>query len=204
MLRTLKTDDRGHILEITAILLAAGSGSRFGGDKLLHPLPDGVAIGAHSARNLIAAGLDVVAVVKQGDFPLADVLEQEGCSVTMFADAARGMGASLAHGVAQRRSADGWIIALADMPRIKSATIATIARELTAGHELVAPTYQGQRGHPVGLSKRFGAQLMALGGDAGARDLIAAHKGELLLVECDDPGVLQDIDKREDLAPQRA
>ncbi len=120
-------------MEITAILLAAGSGSRFGGDKLLHPLDDGVAIGAHAARNLVAAGLAVVAVVKAGDFPLADMLEQEGCNVTMFADAARGMGASLAHGVAQRRGADGWIIALADMPLIKPATIAAIARELEAG-----------------------------------------------------------------------
>ena len=191
-------------MEITAILLAAGAGSRFGGDKLLHPLPDGVAIGAHAARNLVAAGLDVVAVVKHGDFPLADVLEQEGCMVTMFADSARGMGASLAHGVAQRRGADGWLIALADMPLIKSTTIAAIARELAAGRELVAPAYKGQRGHPVGLGKRFGAQLAALGGDAGARELIAAHKNELVLIECDDPGVLHDIDRREDLAPPAA
>jgi len=186
-------------LDICAILLAAGAGSRFGGDKLLHPLPDGVAIGAHAARNLVAAGLSVVAVVKAGDFPLADMLEQEGCTVTMFGNAARGMGASLAHGIAQRRGADGWIIALADMPRIRSATIASIARELAAGRDLVAPAYQGQRGHPVGLSKRFGAQLLALDGDAGARDVIAAHKSELTLIECDDPGVLQDIDRREDL-----
>ena len=188
-------------MEITAILLAAGAGSRFGGDKLLHPLPDGSAIGAHAARNLVAAGLDVVAVVKQGDFPLADLLEQEGCSVTMFADAARGMGASLAHGVAQRRSADGWLIALADMPRIKSSTIATIAQALAAGRELVAPAYRGQRGHPVGLGKRFGPQLATLSSDAGARDIIAAHQHELELIECDDPGVLHDIDRREDLAP---
>jgi molybdenum cofactor cytidylyltransferase len=187
-------------VEISAILLAAGSGSRFGGDKLLHPLDDGVAIGAHAARNLIAAGLSVVAVVKAGDFPLADLLEQEGCNVTMFADAARGMGASLAHGVAQRRGADGWIIALGDMPLIKPATIATIARELEAGRDLIAPTCKGRRGHPVGLGKRYGAQLLALGGDAGARDIIAAHQRELTLIECDDPGVLQDIDRREDLA----
>ena len=170
----------------------------------MHPLPDGVAIGAHAARNLVAAGLDVVAVVKQGDFPLADVLEQEGCNVTMFADSARGMGASLAHGVAQRRSADGWIIALADMPRIRSSTIALIAKELTAGRDLVAPAYKGQRGHPVGLGKRFGAQLAVLGGDAGARDIVAANPSELLLIECDDPGVLHDIDRREDLAPPAA
>lgn len=187
------------MLNISAILLAAGSGSRFGGDKLLHPLPDATPIGVAAARNLLAAVPDVVAVVRPGDFPLADLLEQEGCYVMVCPQAARGMGASLAHGVAQRRGADGWIVALADMPLIKSATIAAVARELEAGKELVAPVYQGQRGHPVGFGKRFGTQLLALDGDAGARDIIAAHKGELVLVECDDPGVLHDVDRREDL-----
>lgn len=53
--------------------------------------------------------------------------------------------------------------------------------------------------NPAESGKRFGAQLAALDGDAGARDIIAAHKGELVLVECDGPGVLHDIDRREDL-----
>ena len=71
--------------------------------------------------------------------------------------------------------------------------------ELKAGRHLVAPTYDGRRGHPVGLGKRFCAQLLALDGDAGARDIIAAHQGDLVLIECDDPGVLQDIDRRADI-----
>ena len=186
-------------MDITAILLAAGAGSRFGGDKLLHPLADGVAIAAHAARNLAAAGLAVVAVVKPGDFPLADMLEQEGCYVTICPDASRGMAASLAHGIAQSRNAAGWVIALADMPSVKSATIAGIVRELQAGKELVAPVYQGLRGHPVGFGKRFGPQLLALQGDAGARDIIAASDSALVMIEYDDPGVLHDIDRREDL-----
>ncbi len=186
-------------MDISAILLAAGSGSRFGGDKLLHPLPDGTPIGVAAARNLLAAVPDVVAVVRPGDFPLADLLEQEGCYVTVFPHAARGMGASLAHGVGARRGADGWLVALADMPLIGSATIAAIVRELEAGKNLVAPVFKGERGHPVGFGKRFAAQLLALDGDAGAHDIIAAHKGELVLIACDDPGILRDIDRRDDL-----
>ena len=187
-------------MNINAILLAAGSGSRFGGDKLLHPLVDGIAIGAHAARNLIASGLNVVAVVKPGDVPLSEMLEREGCRVTVCPRAARGMGASLACGVGACQGADGWLIALADMPLIKSSTIAALVRELEAGKDLIAPTYRGQRGHPVGFGRRFGVQLAALDGDAGARDIIAAHKGELALIECDDPGILQDIDRKDDIA----
>src|SRR5262245_56676397 len=118
---------------IVAILLAAGSGSRFGGDKLLHPLDDGVALAAHAARNLLAVLPDVVAVVRWGDFPLYDLLEQEGCQVTMFQGAARGMGASLAHGVGQARAADGWVVALADMPRVKPDTIRAVVQALEQG-----------------------------------------------------------------------
>ncbi len=186
-------------MDISAILLAAGSGSRFGGDKLLHPLPDGTPIGVAAARNLLAAVPDVVAVVRPGDFPLADLLEQEGCYVTVCPHAARGMGASLAHGVAARRGADGWLVVLADMPLIDSETVAAIARELEAGKHLVAPVFKGERGHPVGFGKRFAAQLLALDGDAGARDIIAAHISELALIACDDPGILRDIDRRDDL-----
>ena len=93
----------GNLDHISGILLAAGSGSRFGGDKLLHSLPDGVAIAAHAARNLLASGLNVTAVVRPGDFPLADMLEQEGCYVTICQEAAQGMGASLAHAVRTER-----------------------------------------------------------------------------------------------------
>src|SRR5262245_15968155 len=112
---------------IVGVLLAAGAGSRFGGDKLLHPLGDGVAISAHAARNLRAVLPDVVAVVRWGDFPLYEMLEQEGCRVTMFEGAPRGMGASLAHGVGQASGADGWVVALADMPRVPLTAIRDVA-----------------------------------------------------------------------------
>lgn len=182
------------------ILLAAGSGSRFGGEKLLQPLADGVAIAAHAARNLLAAVPSVVAVVRWGDFPLYDMLEQEGCHCTMFQDAARGMGASLAHGIAQAREADAWVIALADMPSIRAETIGKIIAALEAGALIAAPTHGGKRGHPVGFAARMRPELEALNGDEGARAVLERHRGEVKLIECDDPGILVDIDRREDLA----
>jgi molybdenum cofactor cytidylyltransferase len=182
-----------------AILLAAGAGSRFGGGKLLHPLDDGVAIAAHAARNLIGAGLDVTAVIRPGDFPLAELLEQEGCRVTVCPDAAQGMGVSLAHGVAQSRDAAGWIVALADMPRIRPEAIARVAQVLMAGADIVAPSYQGDRGHPVAFSRRFLHELQLLTGDSGARAIVQRNQAMVKLVEGDDPGVLLDIDRRTDL-----
>lgn len=184
---------------IAAILLAAGAGTRFGGEKLLHPLEDGVAIAAHAARNLLAATPDVIAVVRWGDFPLYDMLEQEGCQVTMFQRAERGMGASLAHGVAQARGADGWVVALADMPRIQPATIGSVISALQEGALIAAPVYKGERGHPVGFGSALRDELLALDGDQGARALLDRHRNTVQLIECDDPGILVDIDRKSDL-----
>ena len=186
---------------IVGILLAAGTGSRFGGDKLLHPLADGVAIAAHAARNLLASGLPVTAVVRPGDFPLADMLEQEGCTVTVCANAARGMGASLAHAIGTERNADGWVVALADMPKIPPGTIRAVVQALQEGAALVAPRYRQDRGHPVGFSAALAGELLALSGDQGARALLEKHRTALRLIDCDDAGVLYDIDRKSDVNP---
>jgi molybdenum cofactor cytidylyltransferase len=184
---------------MVGVLLAAGEGVRFGGGKLVHPLDDGSAIAAHAARNLISAGLDVVAVVRAGDFPLADILEQEGCQVTPCTQSVHGMGHTLAHGVTASREAAGWIVALGDMPRVKPATIEAIAAALAAGAAIAAPVYQGERGHPVGFASRLRDELMQLVGDTGAKAVLQRHAEEIVLVDCDDPGVVLDIDRKADL-----
>src|SRR6476646_8597937 len=101
---------------ITGILLAAGSGSRFGGGKLLHPLPDGTPIGVASLRNLKSALSDSIAVVRAGDNRLRDVLEEEGVAVHFCADAHLGMARSFVCGIDASRDYQGWVIALGDMP----------------------------------------------------------------------------------------
>jgi molybdenum cofactor cytidylyltransferase len=188
---------------IVGILLAAGAGSRFGGEKLLHPLADGVAIAAHAARNLLSVAPEAVAVVRWGDFPLYDMLEQEGCQVVMFKDAARGMGATLAHAIGHARSADGWVIALADMPRIAPDTVKKIIAALQDGALIAAPVRNGERGHPVGFGAPLREELLALSGDQGARAVIERHRDAVKLVECDDPGIVLDIDRKSDLLAAR-
>jgi molybdenum cofactor cytidylyltransferase len=186
-------------MNILAILLAAGAGTRFGGGKLIHPLDDGTAIAAHAARNLIAAGLDVIAVTRPGDFPLADVLEQEGCMVTPCPDANRGMGHTLAHGVAHSRDAAGWVIALADMPRVQPGTIRAVASAVAAGDLIAAPVYHGERGHPVAFNAQLRDELLRLTGDTGAKAVLERHRDAMRLVESEDPGVVLDIDVKADL-----
>jgi molybdenum cofactor cytidylyltransferase len=184
---------------LSGILLAAGAATRFGGGKLLHPLADGTAMGVASARNLLAVLPDVLAVVRPGDDELARLLKAAGCEVTVCAQAVNGMGCSLAHAIGRRRDADGWVVALGDMPAIARPTLQSVVRALESGAALAAPSYRGGRGHPVGISSRFRDDLEKLDGDAGARAIMRAHNNEITLIACDDPGAILDVDRPEDV-----
>lgn len=184
---------------VVGILLAAGSSRRYGSDKLLTPLADGTPLAMAAASTLIAAVPECIAVLRPGDAALAALLAGKGLRIVECADAERGMGHSLAAGVAAASTADAWLIALADMPSIKISTIAGLLTQLHEGSALVAPFHAGQRGHPVGFSARFDSELLALSGDAGARDLLARHVSSLTRLDVDDPGILIDVDTPADL-----
>lgn len=177
-----------------AILLAAGRGTRFGADKLMHPLADGIPMALAAARNLKAALPDVLAVVNGENPELMALLEEIGVEVSVCPNAAQGMGASLAWGVAQTRRAEGWLIALADMPWIRPETILAVAGAVDVPHGIAAPLYQGRRGHPVAFGRDHGPALLALSGDEGARRLLAGFAREVILLPCEDSGAVRDVD----------
>lgn len=184
-------------MRIAALLLCGGSGTRFGGDKLL---AGDDPIAACAARNLVDGAGHVLAVIPVGAAELRCVLEDAGCEVLESNRTAGGMGATLAAGVAASASATGWIVALGDMPAIAPRTIAAVRQGLEAGAIIAAPfDGQGRRGHPVGLSAHLRDELLALDGDMGARDVVARHAGEIMRIESDDPGIFIDIDTRADL-----
>jgi molybdenum cofactor cytidylyltransferase len=186
---------------IVGVLLAAGRAERFGGDKLLAVLPDGECIGAASTRHLLAAVPDVIAVVRSDDGALAAALGAAGARIVRCANAFDGMGASLACGVSARPEAGGWLVALADMPWIETATIARVARAVADGAIIAAPYHRGERGHPVGFAKTLYESLSLLGGDEGAKSIVAAHRDRITRIDVEDPGILRDIDTPADLAP---
>ena len=194
-------------MQLIGILLAAGKGARFGGAKLLTPLPSashgvsaGTGIGVASCLHLLSALPEVVAVVRPGDSILASQLRAAGARVVECARADEGMGASLACGVAAAAGADGWIVALADMPWIAPATIALVADAIVAGADIAATTHGlGVRAHPVGFARQHYAALTALTGDEGAKAILTAHRDSLQLIEVVDSGVVRDVDTHADI-----
>ena len=188
---------------IAGILLAAGVGSRFGShygsQKLLARLSDGRRIIDASVAHLAAAcGGNIVAVVRR-DSDLTDVLQTLGCEIVINENAEQGMGTSIAAGVAAKRAASGWLIALGDMPSIRVDTMVAVINALRGGAPIVVPTMAGRRGHPVGFSAKYCARLQSLSGDIGAREIIKADANLVEEISVDDAGIFADIDTPADL-----
>lgn len=188
-------------MKLVGLLLAAGTASRFGSDKLLHLLPHGVPIAVQAARHLRKELEQVLAVVNSRSGDLAAILRVEGCEVTICPNADEGMGASLACAVRAAGAADGYVVALADMPFVRPSSIAALRDALIGGAALAAPYFHARRGHPVAIAGRFRAELEGLGGDEGARRIVARHEAELVKIPVGDPGVIRDIDRPADLMP---
>ncbi|MES2830485.1 MAG: nucleotidyltransferase family protein [Pseudomonadota bacterium] len=183
---------------IVGVLLAAGAGTRFGSHKLMHPLADGTPMAVAAASALQPACDHLVAVIRPGDDDLAAILIGTGCEIVWCSEAEGGMGHSLAAGIRATASASGWIVALADMPFITHASNKLVAANLRAGARLVALQFQGKQGHPVGFSQAWRRQLIVMSGDRGAKILLEKHRQHLVLCSVDDPGVVWDIDCRDD------
>lgn len=181
------------------LLLCAGRGTRFGGAKLLHRLPDGTPIGLRSAINLKQGLGTLIALVRPEDSDLRRLLEGAGIRCVGCNGAAEGVGATISCGVRATSGAAGWVIALGDMPYIRPQTIRAVSRAIPAGAIIVAPSVGGRRGHPVGFSAAFRESLVALSGDIGARSIVEANLHRITTLVCDDQGILSDIDTPADV-----
>ena len=190
-----------------ALVLAAGSGSRFGGGKLLAPYRDAPLLhGALAAAR--AAPVDRITVVTGADAEaVAAAVRAFDPSIRLVhaADHAEGMAASLRTGIASLGDEiEAAFVFLGDMPRVPHAVLAPLAQAVAAGAAAAAPVFQGRRGNPVVLSRALFAEMAALTGDVGARPVLQRLGARLAQVEAPDDGVLFDVDEPGDLPPGEA
>lgn len=199
-------------LEISPVVLAAGMSHRFGSNKLLHPLTlHGVTlpIAAHSLLPWLDSFEYVTVVVGSDAEYLCNTIETAIGTIRATAlrwvkcnEADKGLASSVKCGVKKNSSAAGWIIGLGDMPAIPSKAIIDVRNSLMNGAKIAAPYFKNDRGHPVGFSSNYYAELTNLNGDTGARYLLERDKHLIQRVEIAHAGILTDIDFIRDLQQQ--
>lgn len=188
------------------IVVAAGRGSRFGAvapdapSKLEQPFGHSTVLGT-TLRNAVQSQLPVVVVTVAALLPTASAhIARRDIVVLGDDEAERGMGHSIAAGVAERSGAPGWLILPADMPLVQPGTLLAVAGALEH-HAVAYAQHKGRRGHPVGFSSELYSELVLLTGDEGARRIVARYPS--VAVEVADAGTLVDIDTPADLEAAR-
>ena len=185
------------------LLLAAGSGSRFGGPKALVVF-DGELLVKRGERLLRDGGCDPVLVVvgARADEVLAHVSRP-----VVAADWETGMGASLRAGLAALANTDATavVVALADQPNVGPQSVSRLIAAHDGGAQAAVATYAGKPRNPVLLARPTWSEVAALAlGDTGARPWLRTHPELVTAVPCDGTGSSEDIDTPHDLAALEA
>jgi molybdenum cofactor cytidylyltransferase len=186
-------------LSTAAAVLAAGRGSRLGGDAS-KPLLD------WRGRPLVAWAVDaalgsdlrplVVVVGYRGDEVRAALAGVEAM-VVENPDWAEGIASSLRTALTAltpRADVDAVVVGLADQPLVGSEAYRRVA---AADGDMVVPSYDGRPGNPVKLARSLWPEALELRGDVGARALVRDRAVDW--VDCTDTGSAADIDTLEDL-----
>ncbi|MEM1611042.1 MAG: nucleotidyltransferase family protein [Sulfolobales archaeon] len=189
---------------IGAVILAAGESRRMGFPKQLIEV-----CGEKIIRIVIRKALDVgfgdiVVVLGHMARDIARYIDDMiGIKIIVNPRYREGMSTSLIEGVKNlRQDIEAFMVILGDQPFISKETIRKIIETYYGAEEkplMVIPTYRGLRGNPVLISSRIITDIMDLRGDVGARTLIEKYRTYIYYIETQDPGVVLDIDTKEDL-----
>lgn len=193
--------------QIAAVVLAAGLSSRMGATKALLPWKQHRTVLAHILDQLQNAGLTHIVVVTGHQ---ADQIEQaaQGFSVQFAhnADYANGeMLLSMQVGLRELpENITAALIVLSDQPQIQAPIAAQIIQAyMASGSQIVIPSFEMRRGHPMLIARQLWPEILALPAGAAARDVINRHASEIQYVTVENDSVLRDMDTPQDYADER-
>ncbi|HEY0510981.1 MAG TPA: nucleotidyltransferase family protein [Thermoanaerobaculia bacterium] len=190
---------------VAGILLAAGTSSRMGGNKLLFEL-EGESVLRRTARRALAAGLSPLVVVlgHESDRAFREI-EDLPLQWTLNPFYEQGINSSLKSGVLAVRGleARAAMVMLADMPFVTTEMIAAmIARYRETAAPLVISDYEGVNAPPMVYDRSLFLELLAMEGEGCGRQVVKRHKDEAEVLPWP-ASALQDLDVPEDYARVR-
>jgi CTP:molybdopterin cytidylyltransferase MocA len=192
-------------VNLGAVVLAAGAGTRLGGVAKALLRADDETYLARIVRVARAAGARELVVVVGP--PHADAVRTEAARLAVSTvdnpAPARGMASSVALGIDAMAKTDvdaAWLWPV-DHPFVAVETLQTIAGALGA-HAVAQPRCAGRGGHPPLVGRALFAALAACAeAPGGARDVLA--HADVVAVVVDDAAVVRDVDTPADLAEAR-
>jgi molybdenum cofactor cytidylyltransferase len=186
----------------TAIILASGSSTRLGKDKLLIDLGGVPMLQRTVACYTKAAKVgDVLVVVGPGQKQNWAWLSSLRVHVHENPDPAKGMISTIRAGLgsAWAKNRD-FLIAPADVPFVPSEVIDKLIVDFrTRSPDIVIPTYKGLGGHPGIYSARLRDDFFLHGDTSGAKEVLLRHRGKTARIAVFDSDICFDVDTEEDV-----
>ena len=187
--------------DVAIAILAAGRGSRLGGDlpKPLVELHGRPLVGWALEAAIDSALRPVVLVVGHGRAAVTRAAN-EGVVVVRSRRWRRGIARSLRaalKALEPKAQVGAVCVGLADQPLVGADAYRRLAAAYRDGAKLAVATYRGRRGNPVLLGRRLWSEARRLDGDVGARALMRDH--DVVEVDCTDTGDASDVDTLDDL-----
>ena len=184
-----------------AIVPAAGKGERFGGAKLVAPIGGEVLIDL-TLRSLLDGGVGHVIVVMAPGASLSEskLLRDSRVHTVVNVDPSRGMFSSIQAGLIAA-GGDHVVILPADMPFVQSRTVAAVLEACVRQGRVMVPVYDGRRGHPIVFPGSVRETVLRALPASTLKEALASARVDRAELPVDDPGILRDVDTREDLVP---
>lgn len=186
--------------KLPAIVAAAGLSVRMGTSKPLLEV-GGRSFLAHVLGALQEGGaLPILVVVRELDSPESEEAKAQGGIPVLNPDPAPGPISSLQAGIrALPEGTRGTLFCPSDHPLFAAETVQALIGAFLAGEApLVAPAFNGKRGHPVIFGRELFPELLCQELPEGARTVVGRYLEHRLLVPVQDPGILADIDTLDD------
>lgn len=192
---------------VGAVVLAAGLARRMGQPKVLLPWARGQTIIEHILDQLREARIhDITVVTGHHADAVRQLAERKGAAVIFNADYAAGdMLSSLKTGLrALAADTSAALVVLGDQPGIEPKIVRQILAAYAEGQgQIVAPSYQMRRGHPILIDRCYWQELLALPNDGAPRDVINAHPEAAAYINVETDSVLRDVDTPEAYQQER-
>lgn len=191
-------------MAIAGILLAAGSATRMGHNKLLLDL-EGEPLVRRAARRALEGGLDPLLVVLGHEAELVrEALSGLPCHFVQNPDWSQGQGTSVSAGAgAVPPGAEAAVVLLSDMPFVDAAAIrAVTARWRETGAPLVSCRYGGVPAPPTLYCRPLLAELQGGHGEGRGREVVKRHGDRAAWVDLP-AEALADVDVPGDLERAR-
>lgn len=143
---------------------------------------------------------EIVVVLGYNSYKIINFINNRNINIAINENYKDGMFSSIKLGLfSLSNECKSFMIVLGDQPHITSNTINAIVDEyLKRNKGIISPVFKGKKGHPIIFNIKYKGKIMELDNNSTLRDIIRNNNDDLFLINVDDRGVIEDIDKKED------